>query len=198
MRGSYIMKSIKLISVLVSLTFTTIVSGQNTAISKPKIEIYLISKLTRPDSLQPKNNYFLPTANDLSDTAFIKDEEILSYKIYQDSAQHKIRKLYSFLLNSSGQKKINDLKNIPLCCGKKFAVVLNNKPVFGAYFWNLYSSFGCTWLTTVAFHNAELVLMKGLPENYFDETKQDPRDNKDLIDAFKSTGRLIVNSQRKY
>lgn len=172
--------------------------GQDTKVTKPKIEIYFLNNASKiyfaqlRDNYfnQPANNYFLPTAEQLSEIAFISDDEITGYKIYQDTSKQKRGELYSFILSKSAQEKINHLKNIPLCCGEKFAVVLNGKPIFGAYFWNLVSSFGCTWLTAFACSNEGLYLMKGLPENYFDETKQDPRNDKALIEAFKSTGRL--------
>jgi len=164
--------------------------GQDTKVIKPKIEIYLLNNASNPNQYQPKNKYFLPTTEQLSENAFIRDDEICGYKIYQDTSKQKRGKLYSFILSKSAQQKINALKNIPLCCGKKFAVVLNGKPVFGAYFWNLISSFGCNWLTALAYCNGELELINRLPESNFDETKQDPRNDKALIEAFKSTGRL--------
>lgn len=183
---------VKIMSVLVTLMLTLNLSGQNIVTNNPKIEIYFLKESEKLFSTQPRSNYFNPTSEELSDTAFIKNEEIEGYRVYEDSLYPKSGKLYSLIISTSGQQKINALKNIPLCCGKKFVVVLNNQPVFGAYFWNLVSSFGCTWLTTFAYCNDELILLKGLPNNYFDKTKEDPRGNVDLIEAFRSTGRLIA------
>ena len=176
--------SIKIAAVLILQCLS--LPGQNKSLQKTKIEIYFLKN----EPTQSGNDYFLPTAKDLADTAFIHDNEIIGYGIYPDSFHLTRQPIYVVFLNISGKQKLATIKNISLCCGKRFAMVLNDQPVYGAYLWNDISSFGCSWLTAFSFAG-NISISKGLPEDYFDKTRDDPRNNKNLLNAFKISGRLI-------
>ncbi|MES1224840.1 MAG: hypothetical protein ABUT20_55640 [Bacteroidota bacterium] len=180
--------------ILFLLSFFTAfnISAQRKAKEIDKIEIYLLKEPVQENGRHPGTLYFLPSKNDISNEAFIDDNEILGYFIYQDTLRGVPDSFYSIRLSQSAKEKINNLKNIPLCCGLKFAIVVNGTPVFGAYFWNFASSFGCDWINVPArAAEDQIFLMKGLPSSYFNNTKADPRGNKDLLDAFAVTKRLF-------
>ena len=160
--------------------------------SKPKIEIYLVDELPGHEAVENQSKYFLPTISDLKETAFIEDTEIEAYEIINDSSSKNNGGTdYYLLLSKSGQEKLHNLKEIPLCCGQRFAIVVNGQPIYGGYFWNAVSSFGCDWVTIIALAFDKLPIEGGLPHSYFTDKHSDPRGDLTLINAFKITGRLI-------
>jgi len=160
-------------------------------ISQSNMEIYLLKNSFQENKHKPEFNYFFPSKGELCDSPFILDSEILAYDIKEDTIKN--RKAYTFLLKESAAEKINNLKDIPLCCGLKFAVTVNSTPIFGAYFWNVYSSFGCNWIVSFARSEGKLKLMKALPSEFYDKEHEDPRGNNDLLEACRISNRLVNN-----
>jgi hypothetical protein len=173
------------------MSTVTIIFGQN----KSTIEIFLVDKVTYSDTTNQKSGqYFKCSATDLPANVFIADNEIIGYEISKDtSQQYNQGQLYYLRLSKSGQDKLRELKAIPLCCGQRFVISVNRQPIYGGYFWNSFSSFGCAWLTITAIGSDRLPIERGLPYVNFTDKHGDPRNDKILIDAFKMTGRLIEN-----
>ena len=159
-----------------------------------RIEFYLL-KMVRPNLDTTKNlrGEFLVTKNDLADTAFIKDVEIYSYSILRDTTrsthrQNIIEEHHKFNVNNATTHRINNL-NIPLCCGRQFALVVNGQIAYVGYFWNLRSSFGSDWITAFS-HNTYIDVMRKLPDYDFATDSNDPRINHLLFECLNSTNRL--------
>lgn len=157
-----------------------------------KLELYFL-KDRKPnlDNTKQISSEFLVTISDLADTPFIKDQEILKYIIRNDSIKDKgktvILKNYQFKVAPSLFEKFKN-ENIPLCCGKQFALVVNGKIVFSGYFWNILSSFGCDAIT--AYLGQEISIQRRLPDYSTTNDPNDPRANPFLINCLKSGGRL--------
>ncbi len=76
------MKTIKFIVVFAMLIHVVSACGQNSKIKKCKIEFYLLKKeIVSVDLVTGLRSAFNATLNDLQDTVFIKDSEILSFQI---------------------------------------------------------------------------------------------------------------------
>jgi hypothetical protein len=91
------------ITTIITLALTINSVAQNAKAVKPRIEIYFLNKLNKDDTSQPRNNYFVPTTEELSDKPFITDDEIIGYRIYEDTLQQKTGTQYSILLANSAQ-----------------------------------------------------------------------------------------------
>jgi hypothetical protein len=78
------------------------------------------------------------------------------------------------VLNDSGKEKLSNLE-IPLQ-GLAASVVLDGIPIYGFWFWNIVSSFGCDWVYTYPMDNLELKF--GLPNGF--GKGMDPRLNSTL------------------
>lgn len=185
----------KLAALVFAIALVVPAYAQVTSQKKPVIEIYLLKKKITGDSIFSKvvSSYFLPDKNDITDTAFITDNEITGYVIIADSTNLIKNTSYTLLLANSAQQKINSLRQIPICCGLQFVIAINKTPVLGGYFWNPFSSFGCVWIAAYAEYRNGLVLRKGIGGWPWGKDKEDPRGNINLISAFRSTGRLIID-----
>lgn len=144
------------------------------------LEIYLV-KHSFPDFTKERvEDYcyycFDPQKKDLFDTPLIKQNEIE----YFDWDNQQIK------LTNSGLKKIDSLK-IPLQ-GLAVAMVLNGEPIYGFWFWNAVSSFGCD--RVCAYPKLDFKIEFGLPSN---NTKgKDPRFNPILQDHLIKTGLIKI------
>lgn len=172
---------------IIFLLIPSLVSAQH----KPKIEIYLVDE--KPAAMQTGGGYFDCKTAKLITHSFITDNEITGYEIINDTATRYNRgKIYRMHLDTNAQSKVEKLnRNIPLCCGQRFVVTVDETPIYGGYFWNVFSSFGCKWLTIIASHSKILQIERGLPYDYFDKNQIDPSGDIKLLMAFKATGRLI-------
>jgi hypothetical protein len=157
-----------------------------------KIEFYLL-KSVKPNKTDLKGlrGEFQITREDLANTPFIKDEEILCYLRFNDTIKIKgqlvIQVRHQIKVRSSVAGSVNKL-DMPLCCGRQFAVVLNGEIIYGGYFWSLLSSWGCDTITAFTLGDRIDILRK-LPD--YDENKEsDPRDNEKLFTALKNSGRM--------
>lgn len=156
----------------------------------PRIEVYFLNEY-KPVS--DSSFYFEPTENQIADTPFIYDAEILGYEIQPDTSHNSHNEEYNYyiLLSKSGQQKIRQLENIPLDRGIPFAITVDRVPVYGGYFWNIVSSFSCDWIVATGHPMEKLEIASGLPDYYFTKEYPDPRHNDNLIDALNKTDRLI-------
>jgi hypothetical protein len=170
------------------------------------IEIYLVKKISHIDSTVQTSNSpnfrcrycFIPSVEDIADTAFIKDSEITGYGLRVDSRRGDSAH-YLFLSEAALSRlhKLTDkVGEFPGRCA--FAMVVNGKPVYGGWFLSRFVS---------NFHGADWIYVF----TPFDEDKQgglridlhpirmrshpfnlDPRSDTSLIDCLKRTGRYII------
>ena len=172
-----------------SLTFTilSLVSSAQTKDTCCRVEIYLLNgKYTfRPDNFSPIG-YFMPLKAYLADTPLVHDDEVLAYEVPRDSTQP-----YYFNLKESTANRLDSIaRRAPLFDGVPIAIVVDGVPVFGAYLWNVTSSFGCDWIMALPFPG-RLVLYPGVPHYCFTPAHPDPRNNPRLMDRFQKTHRII-------
>ncbi|MET1259013.1 hypothetical protein ABV409_06710 [Flagellimonas sp. DF-77] len=131
------------------------------------IEIYLVNK-SHPDLYNEQIGEldcyycFEPAKSDLFDKPLIEKNDIEKF----DWNEQKI------ILSKRGTEKLNEL-HIPLR-GLAVALVLNNEPIYGFWFWTLESSFGCDYVYTYPKKNFKIKY--GLPKNF--ARGNDPRFDK--------------------
>ena len=153
-----------------------------------KVELYLLKKTFIPQSdMDDPLGYFMPQSSDLSEQPLLVDEDILGYGLQPDST-----KPFYFDLRKAAIVKVDSvIKKLPLY-GQAFAITINGDPVFGAYFWSHSSSYVCTWLT--AFAVSDRV---GIYPGYDDSGHHDPRQNVQLLDCLRRSGRLKEAARAK-
>ena len=167
--------------------------GQTMDKENCKIEFYLL-KFIKPnlDTTNKLSAPFSVNKTDIEDKAFIKDNEIFGYFFLKDTVKFKdssiIRTRQKFVVSTLVTTRINNL-NIPLCCGKQFALVVNDVVVYTGYFWNFFSSFACDGITAFA-DNGRIYILKDLPEKDYAKKFQDQRQNSNLFDCLLKTNRL--------
>jgi hypothetical protein len=158
-----------------------------------KIKFYLL-KTVKPnlDTTNKMRGEFSVGLSDLADTAFIEDNEIIGYTFKADTVKYNGKSIIDtrqmFKVSASVTERINKL-NIPLCCGRQFALVINGQIIYGGYFWNLVSSFGCNGITAFA-SDRRISIMRKLPDYYFGIDSNDPRRNQILFECLNRTDRL--------
>ena len=162
--------------------------GEKSESQTHTIEVYLLKEI---QTASDTDFYFSPTLTQIADTPFIRDSEIIGYEIVPDTIQGERHLL---LLNKSGQRRVGELSDISLQHGLPFAVVVDNVPIYGGYFWNYFSSFSCDWITVPAFASDKLEIKRGLPYYYFTKDHPDPRNDERIMASLLGTGRLT----RKY
>jgi hypothetical protein len=161
-----------------------------------RIEIYLIGE--REDrQLRGATQFFLPVVLTTSDSVFISDSEILSYEIIETSTDSTCIKYY-LNLTENGRRKMARLGLVELSGGRKFAISVNGKPVYGGYFWNLLSSYSCDWIVIPAKLSEKLSIEAGYPNKAFTNRHVDPRDNRILVEAFEASQRLIRTKSSEF
>ena len=132
-------------------------------------EIYLVD-ITYPDFTVEKEleslYCFIPEKSDLFDKPILIEKDI-EYFDWENQV---------LVLNDSGKEKLSNLE-IPLQ-GLAASVVLDGIPIYGFWFWNIVSSFGCDWVYTYARDNLELKF--GLPNGF--GKGMDPRRSRTLGD----------------
>ena len=182
----------RLLTLAFLLTFTK-AFGQTETKQTYKLEIYLL-KSVKPnlDTTIKLRDPFSANITDLADTAFIKDNEILGYTFKRDTIKFKdsilIYNKQMIEVTEAVTDRINNLK-IPLCCGRQFALTVNDKIVYTGYFWNLVSSWGCDGITAFA-HDTKIDILRKLPDYDFASDSEDPRRNSILFECLTKTNRL--------
>ena len=202
------MKTIKLIISFLMLIFTINVYGQTC-----KVEFYLLKRVIESVDSSGKLSNFTITKDDLEDTAIITNEEIISFSTrkdtlifirpeiwitYEDYITHpfvkKIREEFVFNVSKTVVDRINELE-IPLCCGKQFALLVDNNIIYGGYFWSLLSSFGCNGIVAFAYNEEVTIQRKLLEFSYEDDIDEvtEILKNPILFYCLKSTHRMKNN-----
>lgn len=153
---------------------------------KNGLEIYLVKRPFPDFSVKQGDNYcyycFEPKEADLFPEPLITENDIE----YFDWDKQKIK------LNIHGKSKIDSL-DIPLQ-GIAVAMVLNGKPIYGFWFWNLLSSFGCDRVYTYPAIGFEIEF--GLPDDY--KKGEDPRYDEELFEYLKTTTLLRQTPGEEY
>ena len=181
------------------LVLNTPCLAQNTSRKPCKIEFYLLNRvIPNDDSTKGYAKKFTATLNDLADTAFIKNEDIVNYSItsYKDSTKENgknspIRESHKIKLRYPIEEKLQVL-GISLCCGRQFALVVNGQICYSGYFWNIISSYGWNWITAFGI-GSTIDIWPAIPHDKNKLSNDDPRKNKLLFDCLKATNRLIEN-----
>ena len=91
-------------------------------------------------------------------------------------------------INSSAWLKQKAL-HPSLSAGIRFALVVNHKVIYGGYFWNLVSSFGCHWVFAFELGN-EIRIFREIPDYGIETKENDPRQNDLLFTCLRKTNRL--------
>ena len=173
-------------TLLLGLTCNAIFAQLN---SDCKVDIYLVKKFIPCwDSVSKKIVPFTVRLDDLQDTAFIKDEEIISYTFKK--FRQKVRKgkkvtakLHSFQTSSSLNERIDSLHLTLFGCARQFAIVCNNEIVYSGCLNNHLSS----WVPPIVFASGrdnELTL-----NLWPSVAPYDPRENQTLFNCLKKSGR---------
>lgn len=175
------------LTVLLNVNFSF---GQAIGNQSCKIEFYLLKNvIPNADKTTLMKGKINVTVADLEEKAFVSDADIDSCFISKDSTR-SFRMF--FRVSDSAANRLKSL-NLPLCCGNQFAVVVNGKICFTGYFWNMLSSFGCSWITAYARGNS-IMLLPELPSfDLINPSASDLRKNKFLLDCLTSTNRLVGN-----
>ncbi len=152
-----------------------------------EIKIYLLrdNSTTYTDKVMER---FFVTKADLEDTAFIDDSEILSYIIKRDTSDIEgitaIKERHWLIVSPEIVERVTDL-SIPLCCGRKFALLVDGSIAYTGYFWNYYSSFSSDWITATA-SGSTIYIDRKLPDYGFDPIETDPRHNSLLLNCLEN------------
>lgn len=181
----------KFISALIPFILITFAASAQGPEKCCHVELYLLNGTYtfRPDNFSPIG-YFMPQHSYLMDTAWVRDEEIIGYEIPRDSSQP----YYINLKPATAHRLDSIAKKVPTFDGLPFAVVVDGTPVFGAYLWNLNSSFGCDWILAMPWPD-RIGLYPGLPHYCFTAEHPDPRGESLIMDRFRRTGRLIFHGR---
>jgi hypothetical protein len=155
-----------------------------------KVEIYLVGNAQQT---RGETQFFQPESLTSSDLLFLSDSDIISYEMVGDTSDQNRTDLQYFLhLSEPGQEKLAHLDSVELCCGRRFIITVDRRPIFGGYFWNLFSSFSCDWIVAVWDQSSKrLVLERGYPSSQFAKGHADRRSDHYLLAAFQETGRLV-------
>ncbi len=178
------------------LLFTQFSFGQTQNTSDCKIELFLLKKnMPSFDTAYRMMGKFNVKRENLQDTAFIKDSEIISYTIEKfkiNNGQRKYKKEdHNIQLSKSINERLKRLGDIPLCCGIQYALVVNGEIIYGGYFWNHYSSFDAA--ATLSYINEDgISFVFG-----YAHREKDPRNNPTLLSCLKKSDRLILKKKRR-
>ena len=144
----------------------------------PLVEIYLLKN--RISTIENRNwpssvvNHFYANSNDLLDTAFIKDSEIISY----DSSTFKLK------VTKSASLKIAYLEP-PIPKGIQFVITVNKEPVLNGYFINKFTSIPVFSYMIMNHADSVYTIDRLMPDVIIDDRK-----GQKLIDNLLSTGRM--------
>lgn len=174
-------------TLFLSLTCSAFFAQTN---SDCRIDIYLVKKFIPCwDSTSKKIVPFTVTLNNLQDTPFIKNEEIVSYTFKKfRQKQRKGRtvtaKLHTLQTSSSLNERIESLHLSLFGCAKQFAIVCNGSIVYSGCLNNHLSS----WVPPTVFaagRDNELTL-----NLWLSVAPNDPRENQTLFNCLKKSGRF--------
>lgn len=161
-----------------------------------RVDIYLVKNyIYNWDSVAKKLKPFTVTLQDLQDTAFIKNEEIVLYTYTKLRGKFPGRKRFavkqhSFETSTSLSERIDSLHLSLFGCARQFAVVCNGEVVYGGCLNNQWSS----WVPPGVFATGRdnSLLLNFWPGEGYD----DPRKNATLFKCLKKSNRFKL-SRRK-
>ncbi len=176
------------------LLLSQISFSQKTDVGDCRIEIYLLKKrYPSYDTVTKKMIPFTPTFEDLEDTAFIKNSELVTYTITKYSIKNKGQKRYAKQVHVAEFQYSLDQRmerlNLSVRLAKQFALVVNGQIVYGGHFLNKYVSVSPFGVNAFVNQN-EIAFQYGFKG-------QDPRTNKQFLDCLRNTKRL-TNIKGKY
>ena len=148
-------------SVAILLFFTLLSKSQ----AQSGFEIYLLDEIYYK-RFSRCHHCFKPKHSDIRKTPILTESEI-DYFEWETQQIH---------LNQSGRDSISKI-NIPLT-GQAAAVVLKGEVIYGLWFWNGSSSFGCDWVCV--FPRFDFKIRHGLPSTY--AKGRDPRYDEELAE----------------
>ena len=144
----------------------------------PKVEIYFLKSRLAPVENKAWPNYvvrhFVATKNDLADSAFIHDSEILAY----DTTQKIIH------ITGNAALKISELEP-PIPDGIQFVLTVDKEPVLAGYFINRSTSEPVVSYMIMNRKDTLCHIDRLLPGVEIDDRKSNT-----LVDAFRFTNRL--------
>lgn len=175
------------------LLLSQISFSQKTDVGDCRIEIYLLKKhYPLYDTVTKKMIPFIPTPEDLEDTAFIKNSELISYTIKKYSIKNKGQKRYTKQdhvaeFQYSLDQRMEQL-NLSVKLAKQFALVVNGQIVYGGRFLYKYTSVSPFGVNAFVNQN-EINFQYGFKG-------QDPRTNKKILDCLRTTKRLTIINEK--
>jgi len=155
-----------------------------------RIEIYLVK-----NSINPSRPYnFTATKEDLEETAFISDQEIIMYSFekFKTKRRYKcirrVRRIHTIKTSIS-----IDNDSLQRTGSRKFVLMLNNEIVYWGYLSSTLSSVVPDSKVDARLSDFEFEL------NYSSSTSElnnDPRENKSLFNCLKQSNRFIYSTKQ--
>lgn len=176
MKTSTIIKTIALL--VFSISFFSCTQKQEETFPSGDVEFYLLESYeTISGTFQIDESTIV-----LEEQALISYDDLLSY----------YPSLYAFSLTETAKTKIKELEHS--VHGIAFAVVVDEKLLYSAYFWPSYSSMSCDWVVTdptgLDIYN-QLRIQIGYPGSSKGVYVPDRRNDDKLVGIFKRDGKLI-------
>jgi hypothetical protein len=162
--------------------------------SNCKIEIYLVKKYIYCwDTINKKITPFEVSLADLQDTAFIKNEEIVSYTFRKFKRKYRLKSgkskrfthtLHSIKISSLLNERIDSLHLSLFGCAKQFAIVCDGEVIYGGCVNNPLSS----WVppSVILTGSGNFIHLSFYPTL----EANDPRENEKLFDCLKKSKRF--------
>jgi len=144
----------------------------------PVVEIYLIKEKATIDTTEGPDA-FRVSKSDLPKEPFIRDSDIL---FYNDTT-------FELTFSAAAAERISALKP-DLRIGIPFVLTIDRDPILCGYFTNFVSSFASGANSIPVIKSTVHRIQKGIPEYHFEKNIKERRNDKRLIQAMKSSGRL--------
>ena len=172
------MKKLLLIAIIPILGLLSCKKESSTNNNQSVIEIYLLKSFKKIDnSARISNDSII-----LSDTALIKNSEILSYD----------KTNFTFTVSENKAKWLNNFE-LNKSHGKAFAVTIDKNVIYTGYFWASFSSSMVDWIVIDPLNYSggnKLAVKLGYPGLAPQMIIPDLRNDKRLIDLLSLTNRL--------
>ena len=189
----------KTILLLFSVSFC--LQGWSQMNTKCSVNIYLLNKRVPCwDSVRKNFIRFTPTKEDLQDTPFIKNEEIVSYTFRKFPAKIKgykrvIRRVHEIKTSVNLNERIDKLELSLLGCARQLVIVVDGEIIYGLCLNNRLSSWVPLTVSAIGVDQSlDLLFYPRLGESSDD--RKDLRENKKLFDCLKQTNRFIYTKKK--
>ncbi len=177
-------------SFLTLLTFMTCIAAFGQSKSSCRVDIYLVkNRINCWDTTTKKIIPFQVTKEDLQDTPFIKNEEIIlhtfrKFRSKVGKGKKVTARLHSFQTSISVNERIDSLHLSLFGCAKQFAIVCDGEIIYGGCLNNRLSSWvPPTVVLTGRDNSVSLSFYPSIGDN-------DPREDKKLFDCLKNSSRF--------